>query len=333
MKPKNNHLASKQTTTGLADLDHSVSNPPDWLRDVLSVPREEGYVDVDGVNIHYFRWGDKSKPAIIMLHGFLAHSRCFAFIAPYLAADYHVVAYDFSGMGDSDTRDSYSLTVRIEELLSVAEQTGLSANDAKPTIVAHSYGGHVGLAAVRAHPEQFSGIVICDLMILRPSVWEENAALFKPPGNQNSKRKNRVYPDYQTAKQRFVLSPPQVVEQPELFNFMAFHSLTEVTGGWSWKFDPGVFNHEPGSEENFLKTAERLVTAPGRKAIIYGKESLLFTDDSAAYIRETIAEMQAPNFPIVGIPHARHHLMLDQPIAFVSALRTVLAFWQEDLGP
>ncbi|MFT6046271.1 MAG: pimeloyl-ACP methyl ester carboxylesterase [Arenicella sp.] len=330
MKHTNIHPAPDQNTTGLGDLDNAVSAPPVWLRDVLSVPREEGYVEVDGVNIHYFRWGDRSKPAILMLHGFLAHSRCFAFIAPYLAADYHVVAYDFSGMGDSDARDSYSLQVRIEELLGVAEQTGLSSNNAKPIIVAHSYGGHVGVAALRAHPEKFSGIIICDLMILRPSVWKETAGLFKPPGNQNSKRKNRVYPDYETAKQRFVLSPPQEVEQPELFDFMAFHSLTEVAGGWSWKFDPSVFNREPGSEKNFLRTAEKLVTAPGRKAIIYGKQSLLFTDDSAAYVQETIAELDAPNIPIIGIPHARHHLMLDQPIAFVSALRTVLACWQDE---
>lgn len=331
MNDTNTDTAPTNTITGLADLDHSVSNPPVWLHDVLSVPREEGYVEVDGVNIHYFRWGDKSKPGIVMLHGFLAHARCFAFIAPYLAADYHVVAYDFSGMGDSDTRDTYPLNVRIEELLGVTEQTGLNSNDIKPIIVAHSYGGHVGIAAIRAHPDKFSGIVICDLMILRPSVWKEKAGLFKSPGNQDSTRKNRIYPDYETAKQRFVLSPPQMVEQPELFDFMAFHSLKEIEGGWSWKFDPSVFNREPGSEKSFLKTAEKLVTTPGRKAIIYGKESLLFTDDSAAYIEELVDELDASNFPIVGIPHARHHLMLDQPIAFASVLRTVLAFWQEDL--
>src|SRR3546814_2919648 len=37
-------------------------------------------------------------------HGFLAHARCFAFIAPFLAKDYDVVAYDLSAMGDSAVR-------------------------------------------------------------------------------------------------------------------------------------------------------------------------------------------------------------------------------------
>ena len=46
-----------------------------------------------------------------------------------------------------------------------------------------------------------------------------------------------MYPDYETAKGRFVLSPPQKVNEPYLFDYMAFHSLKEVEGGWSWKFD------------------------------------------------------------------------------------------------
>jgi hypothetical protein len=32
--------------------------------------------------------------------------------------------------------------------------------------------------------------------------------------------------------------------------------------------------------------------------------------------------------PFVGIPDAQHHVFLDQPLAFVSALRTLLAEWR-----
>ncbi|MBT8115620.1 MAG: alpha/beta hydrolase, partial [Arenicella sp.] len=299
------------TTTGLGDLEHAVTDPPAWLSEALSVPREEGFVDVDGVKIHYFRWGDPSKPGILMLHGFLAHARCFAFIAPYLAADYHVVAYDLSGMGDSDTRESYPDDVRVHELMSVTEQTGLFEHDTRPTIIAHSYGGHVGLAAVHAHPDRFAGIMVCDLMILRPSFLEAHSNLFKSPGNQDPDRPNRIYPDFATAKGRYVLSPPQEVEEQVLFDYMAYHSLKQVEGGWSWKFDPSVFRRDSNLGQKWLQTCDKMVTAPGRKVIIHGRESLLFNADSVDYVRETIAEHNATDFPIIGIPHARHHLMLD----------------------
>jgi pimeloyl-ACP methyl ester carboxylesterase len=319
--------SKKILINGLADLDDAVSNAPVWLVEALSVPREEGVVEVDGCDIHYFRWGDRSKPAILMLHGFLAHARCFAFIAPFLAKDYHIVAYDHSGMGDSGVRESYPEEARVKEAMGVAQETGLFAQGQKPTLVAHSFGGHVATATVHAHPDRFAGLVICDLMILRPSVLADNAKSFSPPGSHNAGKPNRIYPDYQSAKLRFKLSPPQPVEHQELFDFMAYHSLERVDGGWSWKFDPSVFNREPGFEKKWLQTAEKVATAPGRKAIVYGEQSFLFNADSVDYMHETIAQFGAEDFPMIGIPHARHHLMLDQPIAFVSTLRTILASW------
>ncbi len=324
-----NQLTSLTTiTSGLADLENVVTNPPKWLSDALATPREQGFVDVDGCKINYFRWGDTSKPGIIMLHGFLAHARCFAFIAPYLAAEYHVIAYDFSGMGDSDNLDSYPIQLRVDELLSVSQQTGLFDHEVKPTIISHSYGGLTAISAVHAHPDKFAGLIVCDLMILRPSTLKVNTAKFKPPGSRDPNKANNIYPDLETAKSRFVLSPPQAVEQEALLDFMAYHSLKQVDGGWAWKFDPSVFNFETDHQDIWSKTGEKLVTAPGRKAVIYGKESLLFNADSSTFIDELIEEHDETNIPIIGIPHARHHLMLDQPIAFVSALKAVLAMWK-----
>jgi hypothetical protein len=69
---------------------------------------------------------------------------------------------------------------------------------------------------------------------------------------------------------------------------------------------------------------KRVVAVPGRKAIVYGAESLLFTPDSADYVRE----LGGTDIPIIAIPQARHHLMLDQPMAFVTALRTIVEMWQ-----
>ena len=60
---------------------------------------------------------------------------------------------------------------------------------------------------------------------------------------------------------------------------------------------------------------------PGSVVIVYGEQSKLFDADSAEYFRECGGE----HIPIIGIPDARHHLMLDQPLAFATVLRTILA--------
>ena len=37
-----------------------------------------------------------------------------------------------------------------------------------------------------------------------------------------------------------------------------------------------------------------------------------------------------PRAPVVEVPEARHHVMLDQPLAFVAALRMLLDGWMRD---
>ncbi len=299
----------------------SASTPP-WFEAALATPRREGWLDSGGCPIHYFSWGDPANPGVLLLHGFLAHARCFAFIAPLLARDYYLVAFDFSGMGDSGAREAYPDEIRLQEVMDVASGTGLFDRGRKPTIIAHSYGGGIGLLAMEQRQEHFAGLVICDLLTLRP---ERLRAHVKegggPPGSQDPTRPNRVYPDYETAKARFVLSPPQKVNEPCLFDYMAFHSLKEVDGGWSWKFHPSVFERRINLHERLLAQAGRIAQAPGRVVIVYGEESALFDADSAGYIRE----VGGGHIPMIGIPDARHHLMLDQPVAFASVLNTVLA--------
>jgi len=322
-----NTLNSADNNGGLNDLTPAITSPSPWLQAAFSIPRVTGTVRVEGCDVNFFRWGDPKKPGIVMLHGFLAHARCWAFIAPYIASDYHVVAYDMSGMGDSGWRTDYNEDGRVRELLAVCEGTGLFNHPQKPKIIAHSYGARVATNAVTANPNAFSGLIICDLMVIRPTILAANAERFKPPGSQDPNRKNRIYPNLEAAKERFVLAPPQAVEHPELFDFMAYHSLKPVTGGWQWKFDPRVFAPAKNSTLDWGKIGEQVVAVPGRKVMIYGKESTLFNADSVSYIRELEVELKQPTMPIIEIPNARHHLMLDQPMAVLSTLRTVLALW------
>ena len=41
---------------------------------------------------------------------------------------------------------------------------------------------------------------------------------------------------------RYRLAPPQECDNRYLMDYMAYHSLKEIEGGWSWKFDPGFFS-------------------------------------------------------------------------------------------
>lgn len=318
------------TSTDIVDQRAASQDLPAWFVQAMAVPREEAFVEVDGAKVHYFRWGKRGKPPLLMTHGFLAHARCFAFIAPFLAENYDIVAYDLAGMGDSEIPADCDGDKRATAMVTVAEALDLFSTPVKPKIIAHSFGSGVALTAMEMAGERFGGLIICDLMVMRP---ERLAAHFEngggPPGSGRSDRPNKVYPDYESARGRFVLSPPQPVQEPFLLEYMAYHSLRPVQDGeqkgWSWKFDPMVFHRNENDMAKWAQTAQRIVDLPHRQAIVYGENSKLFDDDSAAYLRE----LGGSHIPMIAIPEAEHHLMLDQPLALVTALRSILALWTE----
>jgi pimeloyl-ACP methyl ester carboxylesterase len=64
-----------------------------------------------------------------------------------------------------------------------------------------------------------------------------------------------------------------------------------------------------------------------RIAVFKGEHSDLVTADVQDYIDELLGR----NSPIVEIPAAYHHVPLDQPLALVAAIRTILADWEHSI--
>ncbi|MEO9970992.1 MAG: alpha/beta hydrolase [Hyphomonadaceae bacterium] len=290
---------------------------PNWFDDAVSTRYETEYLEVEGARIHYQRWGKPSSPGLLLIHGNGAHAHWWDFIAPYFADSYNVVALTFSGMGDSDWRSSYDLATFSAEQIAVAEATGMFAHAQKPVIVAHSFGGFVTLKTGAEHGEKFGGTVIVDSPVNPPD---------KPHGGPpRAGRPNKVYHDLEAALARFRLAPPQLCENHYAMDYIARWSLkkTEAEGGsgtgWTWKFDPSIWRRFDMPAE----PADMLRAISCRIAIIRGEESALMPEDVGAHMRQLLGHQ----VPYVSIPHARHHVMLDQPIAFVAALRMLLAEW------
>jgi pimeloyl-ACP methyl ester carboxylesterase len=300
---------------------------PEWFRSAMAVPRESAHVDVEGCPIHYLRWGDPAAPGVVMVHGFLAHARCFAFIAPLLADRFHVVAYDVSGYGDSGARDRYDDDLRAREMVAVVEAAGMERDAAPPAIVAHSYGATLAMSAMEHFGDRFSGLLACDVLMHRPDRLLAFRAGLEVKGRPRARvPKQRSYPDLETAMSRFRLAPPQPVENPFLLEYLARHSLKPDGEGWTWKFDPSVYVADGHDDEWWIEQPKRFARLAARKAFVYGEHSLLFDADTAAYLRE----LGAVDVPIEGISGARHHLMLDQPMAFASTLRSILESWRRE---
>ncbi len=283
---------------------------PEWFTNAVNTAYDSRIVEVQGCPIHYLRWGDPGKPGLLLVHGNGAHAHWWDFIAPFFLDHYCVAALDLSGMGDSGHRETYSAEIFAEEMMAVCNDAEFSD---KPIIIGHSFGGFVSMMTGTLFGEQLTGVVLVDSPVRPPDYkWEKDPT--KAPI-----RPKKIYEDYQQAKARFRLMPSQPCENHYILEYIADQSLVKVAGGWTWKFDDQLFKRSKR-----VDLAENLSSMPCRIGVIYGEKSKLFSQEIADYMFQVLDS----SVPFVSIPEAHHHLMLDQPLAFISVLRTLLAEWR-----
>ena len=76
------------------------NNKPDSRQEGVGVSYH--FQQVGNVNVFYREAGDPSKPTILLLHGFPSSSVQFRELMPELMDDYHLIAPDMPGFGQTD---------------------------------------------------------------------------------------------------------------------------------------------------------------------------------------------------------------------------------------
>jgi pimeloyl-ACP methyl ester carboxylesterase len=59
-------------------------------------------LSIRGIKHTVYQWGDSNKPTLFMVHGWMDSGATFQFIAPYLVDNFHVIALDLRGYGNTE---------------------------------------------------------------------------------------------------------------------------------------------------------------------------------------------------------------------------------------
>jgi pimeloyl-ACP methyl ester carboxylesterase len=283
--------------------------PPAWFSAALATVPEERETTCEGTSIAYRAWGDPADRNIVLVHGGAAHSRWWDHIAPLLARGWRVVAMDLSGHGDSGRRDRYSLDIWAREVLAVVTGAGTAAST---VVIGHSMGGLVTLRLATLAGAQIAGAVAIDSPIRDMAPEDREARQHRAFGPL------RVYPTREAIIARFRPIP----DQPTLAwiaEHVAATSVRPAEGGWTWKFDPQVFARDSLTPE--------LLTRLDCRVALFRAEHGLVTPQQGEAIYDRLGRIA----PLIEIPVAGHHIMLDEPVALAAALRTLLADWDHSI--
>jgi pimeloyl-ACP methyl ester carboxylesterase len=281
------------------------SDLPAWFQRAIETPSESQFALAAGARVHYLRWNaaERDKPPLLFLHGLRGHARWWSFIAPYFMERYRVFALDFSGMGESEGRAQFSAEIFLEDIKAVIRAEG----GGPFTLVAHSFGGTRALRLCADEPALIKQAVILDSYTHFPALEKEEPFITPRP--------RRLYPSYEDARARYRLTPAEHAAPAYLVDYLAHHSIEQVEGGFRWRFADNLGG-------TLIEVDGPAMLARIRVPItcLHGALSKVTRKGRAQRIADHIANARGS----IAIPEAHHHLMVDQPLALVSALRAVL---------
>lgn len=121
-----------------------------------------GYADSSGVKIHYAALGEKTKPLIVMIHGFPDFWFTWRDQMAALSKDYYVVALDQRGYNLSDKPkgvENYDVRLLVSDVIAVIKAQGRD----KAIVVGHDWGGIVAWATAMNAPQVVEKLIILNL--------------------------------------------------------------------------------------------------------------------------------------------------------------------------
>lgn len=209
----------------------------------MTQPRRATYTSQTLV-LNAWHWGDPAKPPLLLVHGGLDHARSWDWVAQELAADWHVVAPDLRGHGDSDwaSASGYPMMNFVYDLGEIVRQLEWD----RFTLVGHSLGGNIALRYAGLFPDRVEKLVSIEGLGPSPKMLAERVE----KGIENrlrdwfddiriaSGRTHRAYSSIANAEARMRAANAHLTD--EQVRHLTEHGLRQSKDGFRWKFDPMI---------------------------------------------------------------------------------------------
>ncbi len=264
------------------------------------------------LRLHYADWGNETAPPLVLVHGGRDHCRNWDWVASRLRHDWHVIAPDLRGHGDSQWADAggYGMNGFVYDLAQLIHQQNL----APVSIVAHSLGGSISLRFTGVFPGMVRQIVAVEGLGPSPAMEADMAQKSVETRMRDwvgdvrnlAGRLPRRYASLEEAYARMREENTRLSAEQALH--LTRHGVRQNEDGtYSWKFDNYIRAFQP-----FDMTRDEIRHLWGRIScptlLIYGSESWASNpaeDGRAQYFRNARVEL------VQGAGHWVQHDRLD----------------------
>ena len=274
------------------------------------------------LRLHYVDWGNPEGSPLLLVHGGRDHCRNWDWVAEALRDDWHVIAPDLRGHGDSQWSPdgSYWMAGYIYDVAQLVHQQAL----APVTIIAHSLGGVITLRYAGIYPDCVKKLVAIEGLGPPPARLKEREKDVATRMDEwireqrtLSGRLPRKYVSIEEAFKRMQEENPHLTA--EQARHLTVHGVNQNEDGtYSWKFDNYVRAWAPyDMRPRDIQLLWSRIACP--TLLLYGTESWAGNpeaDGRARHFRHA---------EVVGVERAGHWLHHDRLDEFLRIVRGFLA--------
>ena len=267
-------------------------------------------VTCNGMNFHYLDWGNEGAPVMLLLHGLRGHCHAWDDVAARFCGDYHVLALDQRGRGETDwaPRGDYSTDAFVAD----AEEFCYTLGIEKMVLIGHSMGGRNSMAFAGRNAGMLEKLVIVDI---GPEI--------DPVGSARITRELVEVPvEFDSFEDAFqhVNAQNQFASEQVMRRRLTYQTRELPNGKLGWRYDPEIREQRrngTGAPPPDLWTPLSKVTCP--TLIVRGSETDTLSLSVAERMVETLADGK-----LVHVDNAAHMVFEDNPSDFNAALADFL---------
>ena len=265
-------------------------------------------IQANGLNFHYLEWGNASYPTVLMLHGNAQQAHSWDFISLALSEQYHVLALDQRGHGDSGwaSDGDYSVEAQTKDLQGFVEAASLKAF----VLIGHSMGGRNAYVWASRNPGVLKGLVLVD-------TGPEN----RRRGSDRIRR-FRELPDELDTFDEFAQRVQEYTgrSREQVVGALQHSIRQRPDGKWIWKYDKIMRDpnrKDAGWTSQQLWECVNQIDCP--TLLIRGERSDLFMEETMLRMQSAIGDCQT-----VTIRGAGHLVQGDNPVDFLASVQSLL---------
>jgi len=248
--------------------------------------------NINGVDIFYREAGDKSKPTLVLLHGYPTSSHMYRNLIQSLSDKYHLIAPDYPGYGRSEQPPMAEFEYTFDNFARIITALLKKLEIQKYSLYLMDYGAPIGFRIAGASPEKIDTLIVqngCAYEEGLEAFWDPIKAYWADKNNKEAENTLKGFHDLNGLKWQYTHNvPDQSVISPDNWEIDLRHLERPENGAIQLALFYDYQNNVPlyPSWQQYFRDHQP------EMLIVYGKDDYIFPGAGAEAFKKDVKKLE-----------------------------------------